>query len=205
MINLDVSKAAAPYGLYYAPDPASQSVCTIGGNVAFNSGGVHCLKYGMTSNHILGIKVVLADGEVVSLGGDSLEAAGPDLPGFFVGSEGLFGIALEITLRLIARVETYRTVLAAYRSLEAAGNAVAMMVASGLAARRDGDHGPAGDQGDRGGRPRRLPAGRRRPADRRARRRDGAGRGRVRAAARDASASRAPTKSGRHRTTPSGC
>ena len=132
VINLDVSKAAAPYNLYYAPDPASQSVCTIGGNVAFNSGGVHCLKYGMTSNHILGIKAVLADGEVVTLGGDSLEAAGPDLPGFFVGNEGLFGIALEITLRLIARVETYRTVLAAYRSLEEAGNAVSMIVASGL-------------------------------------------------------------------------
>ena len=132
VINLDVSKAAAPYNLYYAPDPASQSVCTIGGNVAFNSGGVHCLKYGMTSNHILGLKVVLADGEVVTLGGDSLEAAGPDLPGFFVGNEGLFGIALEITLRLIARVETYRTVLAAYRSLEEAGNAVSMIVASGL-------------------------------------------------------------------------
>ena len=132
VINLDVSKAAAPHNLYYAPDPASQSVCTIGGNVAFNSGGVHCLKYGMTSNHILGIKAVLADGEVVTLGGDSLEAAGPDLPGFFVGNEGLFGIALEITLRLIARVETYRTVLAAYRSLEEAGNAVSMIVASGL-------------------------------------------------------------------------
>ncbi len=132
VINLDVSKAAAPFNLYYAPDPASQSVCTIGGNVAFNSGGVHCLKYGMTSNHILGIKAVLADGEVVTLGGDSLEAAGPDLPGFFVGNEGLFGIALEITLRLIARVETYRTVLAAYHSLEEAGNAVSMIVASGL-------------------------------------------------------------------------
>ena len=132
VINLNVTKAAAPYGLYYAPDPASQSVCTVGGNIAFNSGGVHCLKYGMTSNHILGLKVVLADGEVVSFGSESLEATGPDLPGFFVGSEGLFGIALEATLRLIPRVETYRTVLAAYRTLEAAGNAVAMVVASGL-------------------------------------------------------------------------
>ncbi len=132
VINLNVTKAAAPFGLYYAPDPASQSVCTVGGNIAFNSGGVHCLKYGMTSNHILGLKVVLGDGTVVSFGGDSLEAAGPDLPGFFVGSEGLFGIALEATLRLIPRVETYRTVLAAYRTLEAAGNAVAMVVASGL-------------------------------------------------------------------------
>lgn len=132
VVNLDVSKAAAPYGLYYAPDPSSQSVCTIGGNVAFNSGGAHCLKYGMTSNHVLGIKAVLPDGEVVEFGGESLEGVGPDLVGLFVGSEGLFGIALEITLRLLPKPELYRTVLAAYDSLGAAGNAVAMVVASGL-------------------------------------------------------------------------
>jgi glycolate oxidase len=132
VINLDVSKAAAPHNLYYAPDPASQLVCTIGGNVAFNAGGVHCLKYGMTSNHVLGIKAVLGDGEVVHLGGASLEGVGPDLPGLFVGNEGLFGIALELTLRLIARVERYKTVLAAYRSLQAAGDAVSMIVARGL-------------------------------------------------------------------------
>ncbi len=132
VINLDVSKAAAPYNLYYAPDPSSQLVCTIGGNVAFNSGGAHCLKYGMTSNHVLGIKAVLADGAVVTLGGESLEGTGPDLTGLFVGSEGLFGIALEITLRLLPKVARYRTVLAAYRSLEAAGNAVGMVVAAGL-------------------------------------------------------------------------
>ena len=131
-INLDVSKAAAPYGLYYAPDPSSQLICTIGGNLAFNSGGAHCLKYGMTANHVLGIKVVLPDGEVVQLGGESLEMVGPDLAGFFVGSEGLFGVALEITLRLMPRPEMYRTVLAAYNSLEAAGNAVSQVVASGL-------------------------------------------------------------------------
>ena len=132
VINIEVSKAAAPHNLYYAPDPASQSVCTIGGNVAFNAGGVHCLKYGMTSNHVLGVKAVLADGEVVHLGGDSLEGVGPDLPGLFVGNEGTFGIALELTLRLIARVERYKTVLAAYRSLQAAGDAVSMIVARGL-------------------------------------------------------------------------
>jgi glycolate oxidase len=132
VVNLDVSKAAAPYGLYYAPDPSSQLVCTIGGNVAFNSGGAHCLKYGMTSNHVLGIKAVLPDGEVVEFGGESLESVGPDLVGLFVGSEGLFGIALEITLRLLPKPELYRTVLAAYDSLGAAGNAVAMVVASGL-------------------------------------------------------------------------
>ncbi len=132
VINLDVSRAAAPYGLYYAPDPSSQLICTIGGNVAFNSGGAHCLKYGMTANHVLGIKAVLPDGEVVQLGGASLETVGPDLAGFFVGSEGLFGVALEITLRLLPKPQLYRTVLAAYDSLEAAGDAVAQVVASGL-------------------------------------------------------------------------
>lgn len=132
VVNLEVSAAAAPYGLYYAPDPSSQPVCTIGGNIAFNSGGAHCLKYGMTSNHVLGLKAVLPDGSVVELGGESLEGLGPDLAGFFVGSEGLFGIALEITLRLMPRPERYRTVLAAYHSLEQAGEAVAQVVASGL-------------------------------------------------------------------------
>jgi len=132
VVNLDVTTAAAAHGLYYAPDPSSQLICTIGGNVAFNSGGAHCLKYGMTANHVLGIKAVLPDGEVVQLGGESLETVGPDLAGFFVGSEGLFGIALEITLRLLPKPAHYRTVLAAYTSLQAAGDAVAQVVASGL-------------------------------------------------------------------------
>jgi glycolate oxidase len=132
VINLDVSKAVAKHGLYYAPDPASQSICTIGGNIAFNSGGVHCLKYGMTSNHVLGIKVVLPDGEVIQLGGESLENVGPDLVGLYVGAEGLFGVGLEITLRLLPKPERFRTVLAAYRTLEAAGDAVGAVVASGL-------------------------------------------------------------------------
>ncbi len=132
VINLDVTRAASPYGLYFAPDPSSQSVCTIGGNVAFNSGGAHCLKYGMTSNHVLGIRAVLPDGEVATLGSDSLESVGPDLVGLFVGSEGLFGVALEITLRLLSKPERFRTVLAAYHSLELAGEAVASVVASGL-------------------------------------------------------------------------
>jgi len=132
VINAQVSRRAAKHGLYYAPDPSSGPVCTIGGNVAFNSGGAHCLKYGMTANHVLGLKVVLPDGKVVNLGGDSLESAGPDLAGFFVGSEGLLGIALEITLRLLPQVETYKTLLAAYDSLSAAGDAVASIVAAGL-------------------------------------------------------------------------
>lgn len=132
VINLDVSRAAAPHGLYYAPDPSSQQVCTLGGNVAFNSGGAHCLKYGMTANHVLGLEVVLPDGEVVRLGGESLEATGPDLVGFFCGHEGLFGVVLEITLRLLPVPELYRTVLAAYDRLGDAGRAVARIVGSGL-------------------------------------------------------------------------
>jgi glycolate oxidase len=132
IVNLEVSKAAAPYGLYYAPDPASQLICTIGGNLAFNAGGVHCLKYGVTSNHVLGLKAVLPDGEVVQLGGESLEGVGPDLTGLFCGSEGLFGIALEVTLRLVPKPAMFRTLLASYDSLQKAGQAVAAVVASGL-------------------------------------------------------------------------
>lgn len=132
VINLAVSEAAEPFGLYYAPDPSSQSVCTIGGNVAFNSGGLHCLRYGMTSNHVLAIKAVLADGSIVEMGEESLEGVGADTVGLFVGSEGLFGIALEITLRLLPRPEHVLTLLAAYDSLEAAGDAVALIVESGL-------------------------------------------------------------------------
>jgi glycolate oxidase len=132
MVNLTVSQAAAPFRLYFAPDPSSQLIATIGGNLAFNAGGAHCLKYGMTSNHVIGLKVVLPDGEVVQLGGESLESVGPDLVGLFVGSEGLFGIALEVTLRLLPKPEKFKTVLAAYRSLEAAGQTVTQVVAAGL-------------------------------------------------------------------------
>jgi len=132
VVNLDVSAAAQPYGLYYAPDPSSQPICTIGGNLAFYSGGAHCLKFGMTSNHVLGIKAVLPDGEVIQLGDESLEGIGPDLVGLFVGSEGLFGIALEVILRLMPKPEIFKTVLASYGSLEKAGNAVSEVVASGL-------------------------------------------------------------------------
>ena len=134
VINLHITHAVEQYGLYYAPDPSSQSICTIGGNIAFNSGGAHCLKYGMTSNHVLGMKVVLADGTVTQFGSESLDGVGigPDLIGLFVGSEGLFGIALEITLRLMPAPERYRTVLAAYDNLGRAGDAVSMVVASGL-------------------------------------------------------------------------
>jgi glycolate oxidase len=130
--NADVTKAAAVYGLYYAPDPSSQQVCTIGGNIAFNAGGAHCLKYGMTGNHVVGIRAVLPDGEVVELGGESLESIGPGLLSLFVGSEGLLGIALRVTLRLLPKPERVRTVLAAYDSLGAAGDCVSAVVAEGL-------------------------------------------------------------------------
>ena len=132
VMNAQVSVAAAVHGLFYAPDPSSQSVCTIGGNLAFNSGGAHCLKYGMTSNHVLAAEVVLPDGELVRLGSGSAEPVGPDWLGVFVGSEGLFGIALEVTLRLLPLPEDTRTVLAAYPSLEAAGDAVAATIAAGI-------------------------------------------------------------------------
>ena len=132
VINTAVTVAAAPHGLHYAPDPSSQSICTIGGNVAFNSGGAHCLKYGMTSNHVLGIKAVLATGEVVEWGGASRETIGPDWCGLFTGNEGLFGIALEITLQLLPKAECFHTVLAGYKTLEQAGDAVSAVIASGL-------------------------------------------------------------------------
>lgn len=132
VINTQVTLAAAPHGLHYAPDPSSQSICTIGGNVAFNSGGAHCLKYGMTSNHVLGIKAVLATGEVVEWGSSSRETIGPDWCGLFTGNEGLFGIALEITLQLLPKAECFHTVLAGYRTLEQAGDAVSAVIASGL-------------------------------------------------------------------------
>ncbi len=132
VINLDISRAAEPWGLHYAPDPSSQSVCTIGGNIAFNSGGAHCLKHGMTSNHILGIRCVLPDGEVCDLGGESTERAGPDWTGMFCGSEGLFGIATEVTVRLLPIAESTHTALAVYGSLAAAGDAVAEIISSGI-------------------------------------------------------------------------
>jgi glycolate oxidase len=132
VVNTQVSVAAAPHGLHYAPDPSSQSICTIGGNIAFNSGGAHCLKYGMTANHVLGLKAVLATGEVVEWGSGSRENIGPDWCGLFTGNEGLFGIALEITLQLLPRAEVFHTVLAGYRTLEQAGDAVSAVVASGL-------------------------------------------------------------------------
>jgi len=132
MITAKLVRAAAQHGLHYAPDPSSMQVCSIGGNLAFNSGGAHCLKYGMTTNHILGCRVVLADGEVATLGSESLEADGPDALGLFCGSEGTMGVATEITVRLIPPPESFHCVLAGYADVEQAGEAVASIIAAGL-------------------------------------------------------------------------
>jgi glycolate oxidase len=130
--NLEITKAAAGHGLYYAPDPSSQQVCTIGGNVAENSGGAHCLKYGFTTNHVLALEVVLADGSVVTLGSDTTEQPGPDLRGVFIGSEGTLGITTKITVRLLRTPETVRTLLADFGSIRAAGEVVSAIVAAGI-------------------------------------------------------------------------
>ena len=132
VINLVVSQAAAPHGLYFAPDPSSQQICTIGGNVAFNSGGAHCLKYGMTANHVIGATIVTPTGEILECGGESVESLGPDCLGLFCGSEGLFGIALELTLRLIPKAEVFHTLLAGYDSTDKAGEAVSAIIAAGI-------------------------------------------------------------------------
>ncbi len=130
--NLDVTRAVSGEGYFYAPDPSSQQVCTIGGNVAENSGGAHCLKNGFTVNHVTGLTVVLPDGEVVELGGKALEQEGADLLGAFIGSEGTLGIATEITVRILRKPEAVTTQLAAFSSIDAAGEAVSAIVSAGI-------------------------------------------------------------------------
>ena len=127
--NLDVTRAVAEEGFFYAPDPSSQQVCTIGGNVAENSGGAHCLKYGFTVNHVLAADIVLPTGELVTLSRDD---PGPDLLGAFVGSEGTLGIAVKITVRVLRAPETVRTLLAAFATTDAAGDAVSHVIAAGI-------------------------------------------------------------------------
>jgi len=131
-VNLWLTKAAERFGLFYAPDPASQSACTIGGNVAENAGGPHCLKYGVTTNHVLGATVVLPDGEVVRLGAKVADAPGYDLLGVFVGAEGTLGICTEVTVRLLPQPEAVKTTLAIFRSIEDASNAVSGIIARGI-------------------------------------------------------------------------
>jgi len=132
VLNATLSAAAAPHGLYYAPDPSSQTACTIGGNVAENSGGPHCLKYGVTSRYITGLRVVLPHGEVVWLGGQGREAPNYDLVGLFVGSEGCFGLATEVEVALVPLPEGVRTLLAIFEDLEDAGRAVTAIISRGL-------------------------------------------------------------------------
>jgi glycolate oxidase len=132
VINLEVTKAVAPRGYYYAPDPSSQQVCSIGGNVAENSGGAHCLKYGFTTNHVTGLEVVLADGELVHLGGKAPDVPGYDLVGAFVGSEGTLGIATKVTVRILRKPEAVRTLLAAFDSTDEAGEAVSGVIGAGI-------------------------------------------------------------------------
>jgi glycolate oxidase len=132
VINLDVTGRVQPHQYFYAPDPSSQSVCSIGGNVAENSGGAHCLKYGFTTTHVLGLEVVLPDGSLVHLGGKCLDMPGYDLMGVFVGSEGTLGIATKVTLRIVKRPECIRTLLAAFPGTNEAGAAVSGIIAAGM-------------------------------------------------------------------------
>jgi glycolate dehydrogenase FAD-linked subunit len=132
VVNARLSDAAAPFGLHYAPDPSSQTACTLGGNVAENAGGPHCLKYGVTTNHVVELEVLLSDGRLVRLGSPHGESWGPDLVGLFVGSEGMFGIALEITVHLAPIAPAVKTLLAAFPSVRRASEAVSGIIAAGI-------------------------------------------------------------------------
>lgn len=130
--NLAISEAAAPYGLYYAPDPSSQIACSIGGNVAENSGGVRCMKYGLTVHNILRVRVVTIDGDIVELGSEAPDAPGLDLLAVFIGSEGMLGVVTEITVKLLPKPACAQVLLASFSSAEAAGNAVTKIIGAGI-------------------------------------------------------------------------
>jgi glycolate oxidase subunit GlcD len=132
VVNVSLTRAASSHGLHYAPDPSSQAACTIGGNVAENAGGPHCLKYGVTTNHVVALTVVLPDGDVVTLGNADGECEGYDLAGTFVGSEGCFGVVLDATVRLTRDPQAVRTLLADFASIDAAARAVSAVIASGI-------------------------------------------------------------------------
>jgi glycolate oxidase len=132
LVNLHLSWAVGPKGYYYAPDPSSQQACTIGGNIANNSGGPHTLKYGVTTNHVLGLEVVLPDGEIAWLGGRTRDALGYDLAGVFVGSEGTFGVATKIVVRILRKPQAVKTVLAVFDEITQASEAVSAVIARGL-------------------------------------------------------------------------
>ncbi|AMD02611.1 glycolate oxidase subunit GlcD [Halomonas chromatireducens] len=130
--NLAISEAASPYGLYYAPDPSSQIACSIGGNVAENAGGVHCLKYGLTVHNVIKVKVLTIEGEHMTLGSDALDAPGFDLLALFNGSEGMLGVVTEITVKLLPKPETAKVLMASFDDIEKAGNAVGSIIAAGI-------------------------------------------------------------------------
>lgn len=130
--NLAITRAVEDRGFYYAPDPSSQIACSIGGNVAENSGGVHCLKYGLTTNNVLGCEIVMMDGEVLRIGGRQLDSAGLDLIGVVVGSEGLLGVVTEVTVRILPKPETARALLIGFSTVESAGQCVADTIAAGI-------------------------------------------------------------------------
>lgn len=132
VVNLDVSRALAPHGYYYAPDPSSQSVCSIGGNIAENSGGAHCLKYGFTVNHAMGATVVLADGTIVSVGGPLADSPGYNLMALIVGSEGMIAVVTEVWLRIVRLPQKTRTIFATFPSTDEAGAAVSAIIANGI-------------------------------------------------------------------------
>jgi glycolate oxidase len=132
LFNLELGSALAPLGYQYLPDPASQKACTLGGNVAENAGGPHCFKYGVTTNHVLGLTVVLPDGEVVQLGGKAADPVGYDLTGLFVGSEGTLGICTEVVVKIVRLPEAVKTLLAVYDSIEAGSETVSAIVAAGM-------------------------------------------------------------------------
>ncbi len=132
VVNASLTRAATPFGLHYAPDPSSQTACTIGGNVAENAGGPHCLKYGVTLNHILALTVILPSGEIVTLGNADGECDGYDLLGAFIGSEGCFGVVLDATVRLVRNPQAVRTLLADFMAVDGAAHAVSAIIASGI-------------------------------------------------------------------------
>lgn len=130
--NIGISNAVSPDGFFYAPDPSSQLACTLAGNLGMNSGGAHCLKYGVTTNNVLGVKMVLMDGEIIEIGGKELDSAGYDLLGLIIGSEGQFGIATEATVRLLRAAEGARPMLMGFETSEAAGECVSAIIGSGI-------------------------------------------------------------------------
>src|SRR5262245_17812039 len=130
--NLEITRQVAPFGYYYAPDPSSQQVCSIGGNVAGESGGAHCLKYGFTVHHVLEAEAVMPDGEIIRIGNSLPDAYGPDLLGLLVGSEGTLAIVTKVVVRILRKPETVQTLLAAYNSTKDAGFAVSEIIADGI-------------------------------------------------------------------------